>query len=72
MTIETLERTVAEKLDPREEHARIASPHGGLSLFLRYLPPTHDLRREDRVVLYVHGGTFPSGLSIAHRFDGRS
>jgi pimeloyl-ACP methyl ester carboxylesterase len=24
------------------------------------------------VALYVHGGTFPSGLSIAHRFDGRS
>jgi len=23
-------------------------------------------------VLYVHGATFPSGLSIAHRFDGRS
>src|SRR5437588_3922497 len=27
-------------------------------------------RRPDRA--YVHGGTFPSGLSIAHRFDGRS
>jgi pimeloyl-ACP methyl ester carboxylesterase len=25
-----------------------------------------------RTVLYVHGGTFPSALSIAHRFDGRS
>ena len=25
-----------------------------------------------RVVLYVHGATFPSALSIAHRFDGRS
>lgn len=23
-------------------------------------------------MLYVHGGTFPSALSIAHRFDGRS
>jgi pimeloyl-ACP methyl ester carboxylesterase len=23
-------------------------------------------------VLYVHGGTFPSALSVAHRFDGRS
>ena len=29
-------------------------------------------RAGDRVVLYVHGGTFPSGLSIAYRFDGRS
>src|SRR6266542_2686022 len=27
------------KLDPREEHHRIAGPHSGLSLFLRYLPP---------------------------------
>ena len=25
-----------------------------------------------RIVLYVHGGTFPSALSIAHRFDGES
>ena len=25
-----------------------------------------------KVVLFVHGGTFPSALSIAHRFDGRS
>lgn len=58
------------RLDPREEHHRIASPHAGLSLFLRYLPP-RDAARE-RVVLYVQGGTFPSALSIAHRFDGRS
>ena len=26
----------------------------------------------ERAVLYVHGATFPSALSIAHRFDGRS
>jgi hypothetical protein len=26
----------------------------------------------ERVVLYVHGATFPSAVSIAHRFDGRS
>lgn len=72
MTTETLERVVAEKLDPREQHFRIPSPHAGLSLFLRYLPPTRDASLKDRVVLYVHGGTFPSALSIAHRFDGRS
>ena len=29
-------------------------------------------RRRKGVVLYVHGATFPSALSIAHRFDGRS
>ncbi len=57
------------KLDPREEHFRVPSPHPGLSLFLRYMAPANG---GDRHVLYVHGGTFPSALSIAHRFDGRS
>jgi pimeloyl-ACP methyl ester carboxylesterase len=61
----------AAKLDPNEEHFRIPSPIDGLTLFLRYLPPT-ERKAEPRVVLYVHGGTFPSALSIAHRFDGRS
>jgi hypothetical protein len=72
VTTETLERPRVHKLDPREEHVHIPSPHARLSLFLRYLPPAHDVSLGDRVVLYVHGGTFPSGLSIAHRFDGRS
>jgi len=58
------------KLDPREEHFRIPSPHGGLSLFLRYLPALRETQVQRNIVLYVHGGTFPSGLSIAHRFDG--
>ena len=48
------------------------SPHAGLSLFLRYLPPQRDAAPGGKTVLYVHGGTFSSGLSIAHRFDGRS
>ena len=60
------------KLDPREEHFRVPSPQEGLSLFLRYLPPRGAAAAEGRTVLYVHGGTFPSALSIAHRFDGRS
>jgi pimeloyl-ACP methyl ester carboxylesterase len=62
----------APKLDAREEHFRTPSHHRGLSLFLRYLPPPRDVPLDGRVVLYVHGGTFPSALSIAHRFDGRS
>jgi pimeloyl-ACP methyl ester carboxylesterase len=41
-------------------------------LFLRYLAPEGATARRDGVVLYVHGGTFPSALSIAHRLDGRS
>lgn len=63
---------MAPKLDPREEHFRIPGPHAGLSLFLRYLPPERAAPPSGRVVLYVHGGTFPSALSIAHRFDGCS
>jgi len=72
MNAEALEFTIAGGLDPGEEHVRIPGPHPGLSLFLRYLPALPDARPDRRVVLYVHGGTFPSGLSIAHRFDGRS
>src|SRR5882672_11480293 len=70
MTIQILEPAISSKLDPHEQQLRIPGPHDGMSLFLRYLPATGDAT--DRVVLYVHGGTFPSGLSIAHRFDGRS
>lgn len=60
----------ASKLDPAERHFRIPSPHPELRLFLRYLPPAS--RAEAGAVLYIHGATFPSALSIAHRFDGRS
>jgi pimeloyl-ACP methyl ester carboxylesterase len=56
----------AAKLDSHEQHYWIPSPRPGLQLFLRHLPPTSP---SDRVVLYVHGATFPSALSIAHRFD---
>jgi pimeloyl-ACP methyl ester carboxylesterase len=59
-------------LDPREAQFRIASPIAGLTLFLRHLGPSQPGPGEPRVVLYVHGATFPSALSIAHRFDGRS
>lgn len=59
------------KLDEREQQFRIPSPISGLSLFLRHLPPKRQ-EGTTKVVLYVHGGTFPSALSIAHRFDGRS
>jgi pimeloyl-ACP methyl ester carboxylesterase len=58
------------KLDPREQHFRIPLPLAGLSLFLRHQPPADS--SATRIVLYVHGATFPSALSIAHRFDGRS
>jgi pimeloyl-ACP methyl ester carboxylesterase len=69
MTDATLIPKPPPKLDTREEYHRIASTHAGLSLFLRHLRPKRSL---DRAVLYAHGGTFPSALSIAHRLDGRS
>jgi pimeloyl-ACP methyl ester carboxylesterase len=62
----------AALLDPREQHHWIASPRRGLQLFLRHLAPAERVSRDTRPVLYVHGATFPSALSIAHRFDGHS
>src|SRR5262245_11548752 len=59
------------KLDPREEHFWVSGPRADLQLFLRRLSPVQSAPK-DRIVLYVHGGTFPSALSIAHRFDGES
>src|SRR5690349_15665352 len=54
-----------------EQQFRIPSSIAGLQLFLRYLPPPDGVPARG-AVLYVHGATFPSALSIAHRFDGRS
>jgi pimeloyl-ACP methyl ester carboxylesterase len=64
--------STAPKLDPREQHFRIPGPREGMSLFLRFLPAVNTAMRPRRAVLYVHGATFPSALSIAHRFDGKS
>jgi pimeloyl-ACP methyl ester carboxylesterase len=57
-----------EKLDLREVHFRVLGPIEGLKLFLRHLAPVRPAGRT-RAVLYVHGMSFPSALSIAHRFD---
>lgn len=57
------------KLDEREQHFQIDAPQGRGKLFLGYLPP---VLGDAGIVLYVHGATFPSALSIAHRFDGKS
>jgi pimeloyl-ACP methyl ester carboxylesterase len=53
-----------------EEHFLIPGPRPDTPLFLRRLAGS--ARGGGGAVLYVHGATFPSGLSIAHRFDGRS
>ena len=60
-------RRSAQKLDPREQHHWIESPRQGMQLFLRYLPPLSRQTGEVRPILYLHGATFPSALSIAHR-----
>jgi pimeloyl-ACP methyl ester carboxylesterase len=57
-------------LDPDEQHFLIPGPRERMRLFLRRLGATTAPR--NRSVLYVHGATFPSGLSVAHRLDGRS
>jgi pimeloyl-ACP methyl ester carboxylesterase len=61
---------ILNRLDEREEVFLIPGPREGMSIFLRRLGPLNAPRH--RAVLYVHGATFPSALSIAHRFDGRS
>jgi pimeloyl-ACP methyl ester carboxylesterase len=61
----------APKLDPREEHFAIPGPHE-LALFVRYLRSEQNQQAARRAVVYVHGATFPSALSIAHRFGGSS
>ena len=66
------DRPSIPKLDPREEHFHIPNADNGLTLFLRHLPPSPGVAPNGKDVLYVHGGTFSSALSIAHRFDGRS
>ncbi|HTE45318.1 MAG TPA: alpha/beta fold hydrolase [Gemmatimonadaceae bacterium] len=63
-------RDLTPQLDLREEHHWIAGPRESLTLFLRRLKPLQD--EPAGVVLYVHGATFPSALSIAHRFEGFS
>ncbi len=59
------------KLDPREEYFWVAGPRAGRQLFLRRRPPAQSAPN-GRIVLYVHGGTFASALSVAHHFDGES
>jgi pimeloyl-ACP methyl ester carboxylesterase len=66
------DQPVAPKLDCREQHFRIPGPRAGMSIFLRFLPASEAPPWPGRSVLYVHGATFPSALSIAHRFDGIS
>ena len=60
-----------ELLADGEQHFAIPGPRN-MQLFLRFLRSATPLANGRRAVLYVHGATFPSALSIAYRFDGRS
>lgn len=60
------------KLDENEEHFFIPAPAAESRLFLRLLRSRTAQGRGRRAVVYVHGATFPTALSVAHRFDGRS
>jgi branched-chain amino acid transport system substrate-binding protein len=44
----------------------------GRRLFLRHLPPSQHATESKKVVLFVHGATFPSGLAAAFPFGGHS
>lgn len=63
---------IAARLDAREQHFRIPGPRESMSLFLRLLSADSATGKPRRNVLYVHGATFPSALSVAHRFHGAS
>ena len=58
------------RLDVCEQTCLIDSDRPGLRLLLRGLLSTASSRRG--AVLYLHGATFPSALSVAFRFDGVS
>jgi pimeloyl-ACP methyl ester carboxylesterase len=61
------------RIDAQDVQVRIASPIDGLQLFLRHAPArTTTAGGPVPVVLYIHGGTFPSALSIAYHCAGRS
>ncbi len=56
---------------PTPDPVKIASGIAGLNLAV-YGQPADLSKDKNRVVLYVHGATFPAQLSIFHRFDGVS
>lgn len=59
---------------PAAETLSVTDPNTGLRLFVRHwLPQTSGGRTaRSSPVLYVHGATFPSALSVAFPFEGRS
>jgi pimeloyl-ACP methyl ester carboxylesterase len=52
--------------------ARVSTPIDGLSVAVHHQPPRTAASGQPRAVLYIHGATFASALSVFHRFDGVS
>lgn len=64
---------VSAQRAPKEETFRIPYGQSSLKLFIRHLPPAGGKTvSEGRVVLFIHGASFPSGLAAGFRFDGHS
>jgi pimeloyl-ACP methyl ester carboxylesterase len=57
-------------LAAREQQHLIVGPDRGLRLLVRRFPA--NVARPRGVVMYVHGATFPSALSIGYSFEGKS
>ena len=55
----------------KEETFRVLFEQNGLQIFLRHLPTANPMPTP-KIVLFVHGATFPSGLAAAFPFGGRS
>ena len=58
-------------MTPKEESYRVVFEQNGLHLFLRHLPASAPVQ-DGKIVLFVQGATFPSGLAAAFPFGGRS
>ena len=58
-------------MTPREESYCVVFEQNGLHLFLRHLPASAPVQH-GKIVLFVQGATFPSGLAAAFPFGGRS
>lgn len=59
--------------DARDEVLRIRSHPAPLTIALRHLGPARGQCVDpEKVVLFVHGATFPSALAAGYRFDGHS
>lgn len=57
---------------PAGEIIRVSAGTAGLTLALHHLPPTRGRARPGRVVLFVHGATFPTAMAAGYRFEGHS